>query len=748
MARRVIAAFTLVLLSVLSVTAEGDGPPRRQTFGLIGVALRADLTVYQGGARDAEGAQVIREGDRLLTFNGAALADLDAFCRALYATTPGRTATIELERRDEDGKAARHTVVVLLGDRRVAFADLYRHAQRHATRETPGWLNWRPPQDELRSRVRGLLDEHDLADAWNALMAAHARELDLWDCFERRTALNQLLLDPPASHQFLLHVGDAFAAAVEADCPAAAVHDICARLMDSKPAQPPVLDQPDFMLRALMALDRTHDGAQPVTTRDLDHSKVREFELVWRGQPGHEKCVEVVHYLRTLEMDPVQVLAIVGEVVREITGKLKEQFDNYDWNTPRAPGPREPVRGGRVFLGHEGSGPNAENARLTWNTPWGLVAVGGYGRNVWQCTDEEHYAVIVDLGGNDEYIDCAVTRPGRPVSLVVDLAGNDRYRSTGKWGVAAGVLGTAVIWDVSGDDDYECADWGIGAAFGGIGLIVDMAGNDRYIGGDYTIGAAAYGVGGVIDLGGDDLYSAHGFSIGCGLPGGLGFVLDGSGDDTYRCGGRHPSGYGTPGEYLAFGIGCGFGWRGLAGGGIGIVVDADGHDVYDAGEFGLGCGYFLGLGMVRDLGGNDVYRSSRYGLAAAAHCAVGLFMDDAGNDTYTGKTAASMAGVWDIATGYFHDGGGDDVYRADGLALGASSQNGVGIFWDAGGRNAFRAGGRSMGSTGTAEYAGGRLARNFGIFLATGGGENSYPPGERGNGRRLLEREHGIFLDD
>lgn len=744
------ACLLALLLIPFTVVAQ-DKPealPRKWTYGSFGVAMRPDLTIYQGGARNAAGEIVLTTDDRLLTWNGLELKTLDDFCRNLYATKPGQEVEVTFERSDKDTKEKKTlSAKIKLGDPRTQFANLYAHKDKRQR-----GFDWNTSEaakaaTSLRTRATKELTDGKLLPQWDAVVAAHERELDLWDCYESTSACELLLKDPLASDAFVRAATAPFC--LKDFAPWDATNAVASALLDRKREKwtapedlfPKAAEtKPDAarqlggnMAIALGLIDATKELRKADNWTGLN-TDVRAFEFAWQGQPGHEKCIAVTHAMRQAGIETAPVLARMALALQ----KIESMAAGY-WSQREA-GAQMPI------FPDINTDEFVQGEVLCYRCEYGVVAIGGKGHNVWKGGPNAP-AVILDLGGDDEYVDCAVSHQGRPVQVVIDLGGNDRHRSTTKWGVACGVLGTAIIYDAEGDDTYECGEWGIGAAFGGVGLILDAKGNDRYLGGTYGIGCAAYGVGGVIDLEGNDLYDGKFHCIGVGEAGGVGFVLDRAGDDVYRCTGLVPSGYGTAGEWSGWGIGCGFGWRGLAGGGTGLVVDVAGNDIYSAGEFGLGCGYFLGIGMVRDMAGDDIYHSSRYGLAAAAHCAVGLFMDDAGHDTYEGKTAASMGGVWDIVTGYFCDGGGNDIYRCDGLGLGACSQNGFGIFWEAGGDDVYRTGGNCIGYGGGAEYGGGRLARNFGLFFDCGG-KDSYAAGKRGEGAKFWEGEYGLFADD
>ncbi|MCA8914852.1 MAG: hypothetical protein KDB90_05530 [Planctomycetes bacterium] len=744
MRRIALLLFAAMLVPMFATNAQDADykPPRKWTFGSMGVALRNDLTVYQGGARDADGNIVITEKDRLLKWDGKELKTLDDFCRSLYATKPGDICEVEISRPvvDSDERTTL-TVKIKLADPKISYSELY--IDRDKRKRS---FNWRAQETvskggPLREKLWPRIQMHKLERPWDDLLAAQERELDLWDSYESTTSCELLLSDPLSAHQWISEVGNSMGGTEFQPIP---VEGLC-HLLDRNPGVASKLEAihptggnaaelsarwGSALADVLAPLDPLSDARQADGFADIA-DRATGFEFAWRGDPGFDKSAQVVQDIRKLGVDVIPSLQYANDSLSIITAGGRDAWKELS---------ALKVSGGAP------DGVTVEGDYVCLQADGRTILLGGPGNNRYSLSAKAHVDLIVDTGGNDEYVDCAQTVNGG-VSVVIDLSGNDHYRATRKWGVAAGVLGTAIIDDRNGNDIYEALDWGIGACFGGVGLIIDSRGNDRYLGGTNSVGCAAYGVGGVIDLESNDIYDAHGYSVGCGQPGGVGVVIDRDGDDRYRCNGEEPSGYGTKGEWNSAGIGCGFGWRTLAAGGTGLVYDAAGNDIYDAGEFGLGCGYFLGIGAVRDRAGDDIYHSSRYGLAAAAHCACGVFMDDSGNDIYDGKTAASMAGVWDIVTGYFCDGAGNDYYHCDGLGLGACAQNGFGIFWDAAGKDVYRGAKSTVGNAGNAEYGGGRLAKNFGIFIDSEG-EDSYPRDDRKNGTELLEQEYALFVDE
>ncbi|MCC6151597.1 MAG: hypothetical protein IT461_15200 [Planctomycetes bacterium] len=744
---RALLVVPFLCLGVVTLAFADEKPdpvPRKWTFGQLGAALRDDLTFEQANVKDKDGKQIVFPGDKLLEWNGKKLSTLDDFCRALYASKPGEDVTLKIARptKADPKKFDELTVNARLGDPKKNFADLY-----HGKDKRKRSYDWNKHSEAafarngLRNRIEDRLEEYKLEGAWDNLIAAHERELDLWDCYESLSSMEMLMRDPASSQAFINESTDAIAASMSDESaglwqlylPLAKMLDVQPNLKPQGSNWPqaeagmPSTEADVWRLKkALAALDsRPSMRQQPGDAAWGDLTKrVQNIEIAWQGDPKYADLVALIKAARDQELSGVDVLARVDRALEVLLAESR----NSSWPQPhlKTPGVAAELR-----------------------TPFGLVAIGESGPNQWDC-EKTKYALIIDLGGDDTYEGwvAAPSGPGNPVSVIIDLGGNDHYRSTHKFGLASGACGTGILYDIAGDDTYECAEWGIGCAFCGVGLLIDKAGNDRYIGGDMTIGCAAYGVGAVIDLAGNDVYESHVYSVGVGLPKGVGLVLDKRGDDRYRCTGKYQSGYGTEGEWQGWGIGCGFGFRSLAGGGIGTVVDCAGNDIYDAGEFGLGCGYFLGVGMVHDIAGNDIYRASRYGLAAAAHCAVGLFMDDRGNDDYQNIGPASMGGVWDIVVGAMFDLDGNDSYRSGGLGLGACAQNGVGIFWDAIGNDSYRAYDKStIGHGAGTSYGGGRLAKNFGFFWDTGG-QDDYTRGDRKNAESKLTGEYGIFTDE
>lgn len=316
-----------------------------------------------------------------------------------------------------------------------------------------------------------------------------------------------------------------------------------------------------------------------------------------------------------------------------------------------------------------------------------LLCVGGMAVNL---HDEGDYAITVDLGGDDRWMNdagssdintCGAEPEVCLLGVAVDVGGNDTYAATFKG--LQGVTLDAVAH---------------GAAWGGVGFLVDASGNDRYsvemladengqMAKFFGQASATEGVALLADLGGDDTYSLLQSTDGFGV-----------------------FGYGDSGEtlHIVQGVGA-LGWGALVDAGFGTdsyAGNAPAHDEPTSnvpGIWGQGLG-LLGVGVLVDGGGDG-----RMGLDVAAHrrippsskewCATfagnhkpvnvfgqargvsgtGVVLSGVGNTEYsmTGKLlldapAGDLEGPCDSSwtwvggqanNGLLADAGGDDTYR-------------------------------------------------------------------------------------
>jgi hypothetical protein len=352
--------------------------------------------------------------------------------------------------------------------------------------------------------------------------------------------------------------------------------------------------------------------------------------------------------------------------------------------------------------------------------------------------------IIIDLGGNDVYHNVASNRsPDNPISIVIDLGGNDRYVSTDKKSPSfgGGLLGYSFLIDVQGDDHYESQNLTQGAGAFGVGVLADESGNDTYDAYTAAQGGGAFGLGVLIDRNGNDKYHAYQQCQGYGYTKGCGVLIDSSGNDRYVADDSNivfPSAQSKE-HNSSLAQGMGFGKRAdyvdnhsLAGG-VGLLIDGSGDDTYSCGIFGQGCAYWYGVGVLADMSGNDNYSGIWYVQGAGAHFGVSMLYDASGNDSYKATMNMAQGAGHDFSLCWLLDGAGDDVYDAPNLSLGGGNANGFGFFWDQGGSDVFNPASGAVLTLGRAsdDTPRGLGLRDYmttlGVFLHTNAKSSTFP---------------------
>lgn len=328
---------------------------------------------------------------------------------------------------------------------------------------------------------------------------------------------------------------------------------------------------------------------------------------------------------------------------------------------------------------------NWKEQYLDWQTPIGRIVITG-------SKDDDHRYndafFVLDLGGDDHWYGPAGATPSLsvPVALVIDIEGDDVYENDDEYTPAHGsaIFGAAMLLDVSGNDTYQSKRLSQGAAMLGIGILCDLNGNDNYQMWTDGQGAAYLGVGLAIDNKGNDRYKIWGDGQGYGGIGGVGTLINRTGDDYYFAEKdtavvfRSDYWHSEKGQYnYSYVQGCGIGRRGDVtdghswAGGMGTLIDLSGNDKYEAGGWSQGCGYWYGIGLLCDKSGNDEYYSTHWAQAAGAHFAIGCLFDEGGNDKHVnwGKLAAGIAFAHDYVIAILYEKGGNDYYKVhdDGL---------------------------------------------------------------------------------
>jgi len=394
-------------------------------------------------------------------------------------------------------------------------------------------------------------------------------------------------------------------------------------------------------------------------------------------------------------------------------------------------------------------------------TDSGTIIVAGRGSNTYHLEQMPEVAAIVDLGGDDQYIDGTVGAQ-RPILVIVDLQGNDVYRGT-RPGIQAGaILGVSLLIDWEGNDVYDAQDVAQASAIAGVGILIDCAGSDIYRARRRVQAHALGGVALLIDRAGDDRYRASMWGQGFGAPLGFGLLADSQGDDHYFLGGMYLDSYKETPGLEGWGQGVGAGIRQVANGGIGVLLEGAGDDTYEFDYLAHGGGYWCGLGFLRDFAGNDTHHGStpqaysggprrepdfqRFGNGWGCHYAMGFLFDDAGDDSYRGSIMGIGFG-WDCALGVLADFGGHDRYQATGTSLpGSGAQGSTGVLFDYDGDDVYVGSGQAYAAPSVSYHPLPACGGNF-SFLIDFGGQDEY--GCRASNDAITQRGWaGGFLID
>lgn len=334
--------------------------------------------------------------------------------------------------------------------------------------------------------------------------------------------------------------------------------------------------------------------------------------------------------------------------------------------------------------------PDIEGGLVAYtDTPYGAVAIGGPGKNVYhgKCR------LVIDLGGDDEYY-------GRPadgfgdetaMSVLIDLAGNDTYRGD-DISNGGGYFGIGILYDLQGNDTFRGRRVSEGAGYFGGGVLIDQEGDDFFEADVFTQGAGGFGVGVLRNSAGEDTYRAAMYAQAFGFTRGAGILADASGNDSYYAGGKilHEPLYTD--VYRSLSQGFAIGMRDYeVGGGVGFLWDGAGNDTYYGQVYCQGVSYWYSLGVLVDDSGNDAYNCYIYGQGSGIHLSSGVLIDRAGNDGYFESDGVGQGGGHDWGVGLLLDLAGNDYYSGAGLTQGAGNANAFGLLIDYGGNDSYAA---------------------------------------------------------
>ncbi len=350
-------------------------------------------------------------------------------------------------------------------------------------------------------------------------------------------------------------------------------------------------------------------------------------------------------------------------------------------------------------------------ARIEIQTSLGLIVVAGNGPTHHPAPSHP-VLLALDLGGNDSWeggYAAADGTTGDPLSCLVDLGGDDLYLAEKPLALGAGLFGVGLLLDLGGDDRYVASHLSLGCGIFGWGVLHDADGNDAYRGATHTQGAGLAGFGLLLDDAGQDRYQADLDAQGFAFVLAVGILADRGGDDHYLAGGHYRDDLdeaeeGSTGRTKSRSQGFGWGWRTGLPGGVGCLLDASGNDVYDTGQGGMaqGLGYWLSFGLLWDGGGDDVYDANYYSQGVGLHFGTGLVVDLGGNDAYKLTGGGGQGWGHDYATAFLIDRGGNDRYAISrtplskgfkiGCGQGGGNIRGIGILLDAAGDDRYDSG--------------------------------------------------------
>ncbi len=317
--------------------------------------------------------------------------------------------------------------------------------------------------------------------------------------------------------------------------------------------------------------------------------------------------------------------------------------------------------------------------------------------------------LVVDFGGNDTYKDeIAASSIGHPISILIDFAGNDRYEAspTATFSQGAGIFGTGVLMDLSGDDVYTAYNQSQGFGLFGTGILYDQSGTDRYRMENSGQGCGYFGIGLNVDVQGDDHYYLFGDGQGMGGAHGTGVLINYRGTDVYEAE-KDPEKTSGRADYHSnekvnynFAQGAGKGRRADLShghswaGGLGALFDFAGNDTYSAGNFSQSIGYWFGTGVLYDKAGDDCYESVYFSQASAAHFAMSALLDLKGNDKHllTGTSGAALSFGWDFCNTLLVDEAGDDEYDVQQFSIASSMIRSHTFFFEFGGNDVYTVG--------------------------------------------------------
>ena len=699
----------------------------------------------------------LRSGDIIMAIDNDTLLAVSDLARLLDRHHPGKRVTLLLYRNGET-----ELLPLILGDR-SDYTSIMRQGKRATFPDSTTQILPDLEPGDIERMIESSIDSYELQPAYASLRQAFQSELAMYHGFHTLDGTAAVLMEPRrigTIGQELLQVSGGSTGKTATTI----LEGMFSCLDAAAPGDPSLLGSSlhgliELLQQANLAIELAFADLTTAETRALANwfdplleSFITTFYLNWEDDlelvAGFESLIASTHRINYDAL--AQAAQLLANIDNRSSLELLEQELRQHYSSRQS---SESILLDTLVAVAEDEDGNPLSARLI---------IAGDADQIHTATT----AVLLDLGGNDRYLNNAGGSPftisngdqhhfrqGR-VGICIDFSGDDHYFCNGTASMGSGLAGAGLLLDLSGDDTYSGSRLSQGSAFAGIGLLHDYDGQDIYLGQEAVQGAAFFGSGLLWDDNGDDEYIGALYTQGCGGARGCGLLLDVTGNDHYFASHKHPNGYGNEATWSGWSQGVGVGFRQLAAGGLGMLCDRAGDDEYIAGNFSQGCGYFFGFGLFYDGNGNDRVSGNRYCQAALAHQAASCFFDEAGDDSYFGQEATNQGGTWDVGAALFLDRSGDDSYQGGSLSQGGCAQNAMAVFCDLAGEDSYKAGNSSQGAGGGNSYNDGRGALSLGLFFDLGGAEDSYSDSTRGNNRQFLTDDdddpasgEGVFQD-
>ncbi|MBS3999398.1 MAG: HEAT repeat domain-containing protein [Desulfobulbaceae bacterium] len=272
------------------------------------------------------------------------------------------------------------------------------------------------------------------------------------------------------------------------------------------------------------------------------------------------------------------------------------------------------------------------------DTKYGKFALGGTGKD----TYKGDFALIVDLGGDDNYeleVKDKLSNITNPLRLIIDFNGNDNYKS-GDFGLGCGYFGVNAVFDLNGNDKYQAGNYSLGCGIFGLGAVFDYSGDDVYKSGSFSQASAFFGLGFMKDDSGNDTYNAQHFSQAFAGPKAFAFLNDKSGNDKYISN--------VKADEASYSQAVALGMPRFTGGGLAFLVDIKGDDTYKSTSCSQAFSSWYSVAALIDSEGDDNYSAETFSQSVAVNTSHAILIDNGGDNEFNSKSQ-SQAFAYDLS---------------------------------------------------------------------------------------------------